>query len=68
MCSYGYVVYVKTITGQTYEVYVDGELTIQGMKDKIMYETNYHSDAQRLIFAGRCLEDERKVSDYHIVR
>ncbi len=59
-------IFVKTLTGQTWIIKVDSDTTIRRIKSRIEDEKGPPADEQRLIFAGRQLEDGRTVVDYNI--
>jgi ubiquitin-large subunit ribosomal protein L40e len=59
-------IYVKTLTGQTYVVKVDSDTTISRIKSRIEDDGGPPADEQRLIFAGKQLEDGRTVVEYNI--
>ncbi|XP_053625834.1 UV excision repair protein RAD23 homolog A [Plodia interpunctella] len=62
------LVTLKTLQQQSFQIEIDPEETVKALKLKIEVEKgkDYAADHQRLIYAGKILLDDNKISTYNI--
>jgi len=64
----GMYIFVKTLNGKTITIEVDAEEEVIKIKNKIKDKEGIPPHEQRLIYAGKQLEDNERLSSYNIQR
>ena len=59
------MIFVKSLTGTTYELHCNLDDTVETMKDILEQEPEFAPNQVRLLFAGSQLEDGRFLSYYN---
>ncbi|QCF61045.1 ubiquitin [Troides aeacus nucleopolyhedrovirus] len=59
-------IFIKTLTGKTITAETEPAETVADLKQKIADKEGVPVDQQRLIFAGKQLEDPKTMADYNI--
>ncbi|OUM60457.1 hypothetical protein PIROE2DRAFT_23238, partial [Piromyces sp. E2] len=57
---------VKTLEGESFEISFDYKDDVLELKNKIHDIYGVSPDNQRLLYSGKQLEDDKKLSDYNI--
>ena len=61
-----YQIFVKTLTGKTILLWVTASESVFSVKTKVAAKEGLPPEAQRLIYGGRQLEDDKSLSDFSV--
>jgi hypothetical protein len=61
------VLVIKNFSGVEYKVTFNSSMTIEELKNKLYEITNFPAQIQRIIYAGKELEDTRTLEEYKIL-
>ena len=64
----GLQIFVRTLTGKTITLEINSSDTVGDIKARIQSKEGILAGRQRLIYAGKHLEDECPVADYHLMK
>ncbi|KAJ0565071.1 putative Ubiquitin-like domain-containing protein [Helianthus annuus] len=59
-------IHIKTLDSQVYDFRVDKNILVSSFKEKIASDIGLPVGLQRLIFRGKVLKDEHRLSEYHV--
>lgn len=59
-------IFIKTLNGKSIAIDVESSDSVESLKQKIFDREGIKVDEQRLIYAGKQMEDERTIDDYGI--
>lgn len=59
---------ILTLTNKQCQITFDLKMTIEDLKNQIYNKLNYQQNQQRIIYAGRQLEDDRTLEEYKITQ
>ena len=57
---------MKTLTSRTLTLYLEEDTLIENLKARIQDSTGVPPNDQRLIYAGKQLEDNKTLKDYNV--
>ncbi|CAB3225755.1 unnamed protein product [Arctia plantaginis] len=60
------VISARTLDSNNHRFLVDDDITVQQLKEKVREKLGIEIHLQRLIFCGRVLQDEKKLSEYDV--
>lgn len=65
-CYDGFSLFIRTLTGKIITIYAKPHFKVRYIKEMIKKRIGSPLDEQRLVYAGRALEDNRNIEDYNI--
>ncbi|XP_075991367.1 uncharacterized protein LOC142986676 isoform X6 [Anticarsia gemmatalis] len=57
---------IKTLDSNNHRFSVEDDITVEQLKEKVREQMGIEPNLQRLIFCGRVLQDEKKLSEYDV--
>lgn len=57
---------IKTLDSNNHRFSVEDEITVEQLKEKVREQMGIEPSLQRLIFCGRVLQDEKRLSEYDV--
>ena len=64
----GLQIFVRTLTGKTITLEINSSDTVGDIKARIQSKEGVLAGRQRLVYAGKHLEDECPIADYHLTK
>lgn len=58
--------FIKTLRGTTFKIQASLTQTVEELKASINEQEGFDIEKQRLIFQGKCLEDDKSLNDYNV--
>ncbi len=61
-------IWVKSLTGKTISIEAELSESVENIKAQVYAKEGIPVDEQRLIYAGKQLEDGKTLSDYNVIK